>query len=79
MVLFKPLLFVAIGIAIKLVVDLFRYHVLKVDYELVYLVLIGMIIPYNTNIIMYGIVLLIMYIISIFVKDKIKCNKVCFW
>ncbi len=79
LMLFKPVFFVIIGVVIKIVVDLIRYHKLTANYELVYLVTLGMIVPYNTNVIIYGVAVVVLYIISIFVNDRIKCNKVCLW
>ena len=76
--IFKPLYLPLIGIIIKLIIDLIRYHKIKIDYNLVYVILIGMIMPYNINIIIYSISLLILYIITLFLERHLKFNKVCF-
>lgn len=76
--IFKPLYLVLIGVIIKLLIDLIRYHKIKIDYNLVYVILIGMIMPYNINLIIYIISLLILYIITLFLEKYFKFNKVCF-
>jgi hypothetical protein len=73
----KPLYFVLIGIFIKLVYDLIRYHKIKVDYDYVCLSLLGMIVPYNTNLIIYSIVVIITFIIIKLLSKYIKFNYIC--
>ena len=75
--IFKPLYLVLIGIIIKLLIDLIRYHKIKIDYNLVYVILIGMIMPYNINLSIYSISLLILYMITLFLEKYFKFNKVC--
>ena len=76
--IFKPLYLVLIGIIIKFIIDLIKDHKIKIDYNLVYIILIGMIMPYNINLIIYSISLLILYIITLFLEKYLKFNKVCF-
>ena len=76
--IFKPLYLVLIGVSIKFIIDLIRYHKIKIDYNLVYVILIGMIMPYNINLIIYSVSLLVLYILTIFLEKYLKFNKVCF-
>lgn len=76
--IFKPLYLVLIGIIIKFIIDLLKDHKIKIDYNLVYVILIGMIMPYNINLIIYSVSLLILYIITLFLEKYLKFNKVCF-
>jgi len=76
--IFKPLYLVLIGVIIKIIIDLIRYKKIKTDYNLVYSVLIGMIMPYNINIYIYIIAFTLLYILSIFLEKYLKFNKVCF-
>ena len=73
----KPLYLVLIGVIIKIIIDLIRYKKIKVDCNLLYFILIGMIMPYNINIILYIICLTCLYIITNIIEKYIKFNKVC--
>ena len=76
--IFKPLYLVLIGLLIKIIIDLVRYKKIIIDYELVYVILIGMIMPYNISYLIYLISFIIVYIITLFIDKFIKYNKVCF-
>ncbi len=76
--LFKPLYLTLISLIIKVVVDLFIYKKVKIDYNLVYLFLVSLIMPYNINLIVYSITLLITYILTLFLSKHFKFNNVCF-
>ena len=76
--IFKPLYLVLISILIKVGIDLIRYKKIKIDYNLIYVILIGMIMPYNINLLLYIILFIIFYILSLFLDKFIKVNKVCF-
>lgn len=75
--IFKPLYLIIFGIILKILVDLIRYKKIKFDYEFVYVLLLGMIMPYNINYIIYIISFTIIYILTIFIDKYIKYNKVC--
>lgn len=77
LMIFKPLYLVLIGIIVKIVIDLIKYKNIKFDYNLIYVIIIGMIMPYNINILVYGIVFTITYILTLFIEKYIKFNKVC--
>ena len=76
--IFKPLYLVLIGILIKIIIDLVRYKKINIDYELLYVILVGMIMPYNTSYLIYIISFIIIYIITLFIDKFVKYNKVCF-
>lgn len=76
--LFKPLYLVLISFMIKIVLDLIIYHKIKIDYNFVYLFLVALIMPYNVNLIIYTITLLIGYLITRIISKYITFNKVCF-
>ncbi len=76
--LFKPLYLTLISFVIKGVVDLFIYKKVKIDYNLVYLTLVSLIMPYNINLLIYGITLFITYILTLFLSKHFKFNRVCF-
>lgn len=73
----KPLYLVLIGLIIKIVSDLIRYKKVNIDYELVYVMLIGMIMPYNINYLIYIVGFIILYILSLLLDKYFKYNKVC--
>lgn len=75
--IFKPLYLCLIGVLIKIIIDLIRYKKIIIDYNLLCVILIGMIMPYNINILVYSGLLLILYIICLFLDKWIKYNKVC--
>lgn len=76
---FKPLYFVLIGVAIKLLYDIIKNKKLLIDYDLVSLILIGMIVPYKTNLVIYAISMIVLYISSKLIPKNITYNKVCMW
>lgn len=76
--MFKPLYLILISISIKIIVDFIRYKKIKIDYNLLYVILIGMIMPYNINLLIYTIALTTLYIITLFIEKHFKFNKVCF-
>lgn len=75
--IFKPLYLVAIGIIIKIIIDLFKYKKIKYDYNFVYVVLVGMIMPCNINLIVYIVSFAVIYIATLFLEKYIRFNKVC--
>ena len=75
---FKPLYLTLISLIIKVVVDLFIYKKVKIDYNFVYLILVSLIMPYNINLIVYSITLLITYLLTLFLSKHFKFNNVCF-
>jgi len=74
--IFKPIFLVLIGIIIKFIIDIIRYKKIKIDYNLVYVILIGMIMPYNINLILYSILLLLLYLSTLFLEKHFKFNKI---
>lgn len=76
--IFKPLYLIIISIFIKCIIDLILYRKIKFDYNLLSLVLVAMIMPYNINLLVYTITLLFTYLISLFLNKKFKLNTVCF-
>ena len=76
--IFKPLYLVLIGVVIKIIIDLIRYKKVKVDYDFIYVIIIGMIMPPNINLLLYFIAFSILYILSIFLDKYLKLNKVCY-
>ncbi len=75
---FKPLYLTLISIGIKVIFDLIINHKILINYNLLYMILISMIMPYNINLIVYAITLSITYFLSTILESKIKFNKVCF-
>ncbi len=75
--IFKNIYITLISIVIKIIYDLIKYKKIIINYDLVYLILISMIIPYKTNILIYTIVLIISYILSKLIEKYFKCNQVC--
>lgn len=73
----KPLYLVLIGLAIKIIIDLVKNKKIIIDYNLLYVVLIAMIMPYNINLIIYTITFLLSYILLLFLDKYFKLNKVC--
>lgn len=76
--IFKPLFLCLISILIKFGIDYIKNKKIKIDYNLVYVLLISMIMPYNINIFLYIVLFLIFYILSLFLDKYLKINKVCF-
>ena len=75
--IFKPLYLVIISIFIKFLVDFIKSKKIKMDYNLIYVILIAMIMPYNINLLLYVILFAIFYIFSLYIDKYIKINKVC--
>ena len=73
----KPLYLVLIGFIVKIIIDLIKYKKVKIDYNLIYVIVIGMIMPYNINILLYIVTFTLTYIFSLFLEKYIKVNKVC--
>lgn len=78
LVIIKPLILCLIGVIIKIIIDYIKDKKIQMDYNLIYVILIGMIMPYNINIFLYIVLFLILYIISLFLNKYLKINKVCF-
>ena len=76
--IFKPIYLVLIGVVVKVIIDLIKERKIKIDYNLLYVILISMIMPYNISIILYTISFTCLYILSLFLDKFIKLNKVCF-
>ena len=76
--IFKIIYLVLISMGIKFVLDFIKYHHLKIDYNLIYAILVPMIVPYNINLVLYSIVFLISYLISFFLSKYLKWNAICF-
>jgi len=73
----KPLYLVLISVAIKIIVDLIKDKKINFDYNFVYVILIGMMMPCNINLILYTITFFVFYILFHFLEKYIKINKVC--
>lgn len=76
--IFKPLYLILIGVLIKIIIDLIRFKKVNIDYELIYVILIAMIMPYNISYLVYVTSFIPLYIISLLLDKVIKYNKVCF-
>lgn len=76
--IFKPLYLVAISVIIKSVIDFIKYKQIKVDYNLVMVILVAMMMPYNINFLIYILGFLGLYLLSNFLEKYIKFNKVIF-
>jgi hypothetical protein len=76
--IFKPLYLVLIGIIVLVIYDLIRYKKIRIDYNLVSVILIGMIVPYNINYFVYTVVFIILFIFTEIISKYINFNKVCF-
>jgi len=75
---FKPLYLVLVSVIIKVIIDLIKFKKIKFDYNFIYLIIIGMIMPYNINLLFYIVTLTISYILSLIIEKYFKINKVCF-
>ena len=73
----KPLYLVLVGFIIKIIIDLIKYKKVKIDYNLIYVIIIGMIMPNNINILLYIVTFTLTYIFSLFLEKYIKVIKVC--
>lgn len=76
--IFKPVYLVLIGVIIKIVIDLIKNKRIIIDYNLLFVILLGMIMPYDINLLLYAGLFTITYIITLFIEKYIKFNKVCF-
>jgi len=76
--IFKPLYLVIIGVIIKIIIDVIRYKKIKIDYNFIYVILVGMIMPNNINLLIYLINFIILYILALFLEKYFRFNKVCF-
>ena len=74
--IFKPLYLVIISIGIKLLIDIIKDKSIKIDYNLIYVILIAMIMPYNINLILYIVLFSILYVLFLYIERYIKINKV---
>ena len=74
---FKVFYLILIALGIKFIFDLIFKHKIIIDYDLLYVILIAMIMPYNINLIVYTITFLITYIITTLLEKKFTFNKVC--
>lgn len=75
--IFKPLYLVLIGVIIKIIFDIIKNKKIKLDYDIVYVIIIGMIMPYNINILVYIVSFTFIYIITNYLEKYMKFNKVC--
>ncbi len=75
--IFKPLYLILIGVVIKFIVDIIFYKKFKIDYNLLYTILIAMIMPSNINYLVFTIGFLVFYIASLYLDKYVKINKVC--
>lgn len=76
--IFKNIYLIIIAIIIKFGYDLITTKKILIDYNLVYLIIIGMIMPYNINLILYFFLLFALYMLSNYLEKHFKFNKVCF-
>ena len=75
--IFKPIYLILIGVLIKIIIDLIRYKKINIDYDIISVILIAMIMPYNIDYITYTIAFIILYLLSLILDKYIKYNKVC--
>ena len=76
--IFKNIYFLLISIVIKIIYDLIKNKKILLDYNLIYLILVSMIMPYNMNILVYTLILILTFISSNLLEKYIKFNKVCY-
>lgn len=74
--IFKPLYLTIISILIKFFFDLITTKKININYNLLYMILISMIMPYNINILVYIITLIVTYFLTSLLETKFKFNKV---
>lgn len=74
----KPLYLVLLSVIIKIVIDFIKYKQIKIDYNLVIVILIAMMMPYNINFFIYIFEFIILYLLSNLLEKFIKFNKVTF-
>lgn len=75
--IFKVLYLVMISISIKFIIDIIKHKKILFDYNLVSVILVALIVPYNINILLYTIVVLITYLISLLINKYLLVNPVC--
>lgn len=75
--IFKIIFLILISVVIKIVIDYIKHKKIILDYNLLYVILIALCMPYNINILMYTVLFFILYILSIYLDKYIKINKVC--
>lgn len=76
--IFKPLYLLLISIGVKIVFDLIKYKKIKIDYNLLYVILLSMIMPYNISYIIYIITFIITYFLLDILDKYLTIHKVCF-
>lgn len=76
--IFKVLYLIGISVFVKFIIDLIKAKKIVIDYNLLYVILIAMIMPYNINILVYFISFTSLYIISLIFDKCFKINKVCY-
>lgn len=75
--IFKIIFLILISVVIKIVIDYIKHKKIILDYNLLYVILIALCMPYNINILIYTVLFFILYILSICLDKYIKINKVC--
>ncbi len=81
---FKPLYLTILGVIIKVIVDLIFDKVnkekfkIKIDENLLYVILVSLIMPYNINYLIYILSLIIILPVLKYLNKYVKFNKVCF-
>ncbi len=75
--IFKPFYLTLISIIIKFGFDIIFEHKLKINYNLLSMILVSMIMPYNINLIVFLITLPIVYFLTTILEKKFTFNKVC--
>ncbi len=76
--IFKIIYLILISLGIKLILDLIKYHHIKIDYNLIYALLVPMIVPYNINLILYSIIFFTTYLLNFLASKYLKWNPICF-
>ena len=75
--IFKPLYLTIISLIVKFAFDLITTKKINLNYNLLYMILISMIMPYNINFLVYFITLSLTYFLTSLLETKFKFNKVC--
>lgn len=75
--IFKIIFLILISVLIKIVIDYIKHKKIILDYNLLYVILIALCMPYNINLLIYTILFSILYTLSIYLDKYIKINKVC--
>ena len=76
--IFKSIYLILISILIKIIIDFIKDKKIKIDYNIIYVILIAMAMPCNINYFIYISSFAILYILSNFLEKRFKFNKVCF-